>query len=60
MRKLFVAAAIAGVAAAAVTVLPSLASDHLDAPLVKKDGRTDINDVYVFQSPRMQAMSCWP
>ena len=51
MRKLFVAAAIAGVAAAAVTVLPSLASDHLDAPLVKKDGRTDINDVYVFQSP---------
>jgi hypothetical protein len=27
------------------------AADHLDAPLVQKDGRTDINDVYAFQSP---------
>jgi len=27
------------------------AADHLDAPGVKADGRTDINDVYVFQSP---------
>lgn len=25
------------------------AADHLDAPTVKKDGRIDINDVYVFQ-----------
>lgn len=27
---------------------PVGAADHLDAPLVKKDGRIDINDVYVF------------
>ena len=27
------------------------AADHLDAPLVGADGRTDINDLYVFQSP---------
>jgi hypothetical protein len=27
---------------------PADAADHLDAPLVKKDGRIDINDVYVF------------
>lgn len=27
----------------------ALGADHLDAPLVKSDGRIDINDVYVFQ-----------
>ena len=27
------------------------AADHLDAPLVQADGRTDINDIYAFQSP---------
>jgi hypothetical protein len=27
------------------------ASDHLDAPGVKADGRTDLNDLYAFQSP---------
>jgi hypothetical protein len=27
------------------------AADHLDAPLVQDDGRTDINDIYAFQSP---------
>lgn len=27
------------------------AADHLDAPLVEEDGRTDINDIYAFQSP---------
>ena len=27
------------------------AADHLDAPLVQLDSRTDINDLYVFQSP---------
>ena len=52
MRKLLAAAAVAGAAAVAIAVLPIGASDHLDAPLVKKDGRTDINDVYVFQSPK--------
>lgn len=29
----------------------SMAADHRDAPLVRLDGRTDINDVYAFQSP---------
>lgn len=27
------------------------ASDHLDAPLVSLDGRLDVNDSYIFQSP---------
>jgi len=51
MRKLLSAAVVAGAVAVAFAVLPSSASDHLDAPLVKQDGRTDINDVYAFQSP---------
>lgn len=29
----------------------SIAADHRDAPLVRTDGRTDINDVYAFRSP---------
>ena len=32
-------------------VSPAMAADHLDAPLVQLDGRTDINDFYMFQSP---------
>jgi hypothetical protein len=52
MRKLLATAAVAGAAAVAFAILPIGASDHLDAPLVKKDGRTDINDVYVFESPQ--------
>ena len=44
-----------GVAALAVGALlaPGLvgAADHLDAPGVAADGRTDINDLYAFQSP---------
>jgi hypothetical protein len=51
-KKLFGIAACAAVLATALAVVPSLAADHLDAPLVKKDGRTDINDVYAFRSPR--------
>lgn len=27
---------------------PAVAADHLEAPLVRGDGRTDINDVYIF------------
>ena len=27
------------------------AADHLEAPFVQRDGRTDINDIYAFQSP---------
>jgi len=43
---------VAGMLAGLVLVgAPSQAADHLDAPLVQADGRTDINDVYVFQSP---------
>ena len=48
------ALAVAAVAALAIFVavaLPAMnssAADHLDSPNVKKDGRTDINDVYVF------------
>jgi hypothetical protein len=33
---------------ASPVALPADAADHLDAPFVKKDGRIDINDVYVF------------
>jgi Domain of unknown function (DUF4331) len=35
-------------AVAALLTIPALSADHLDAPAVKKDGRIDINDVYVF------------
>lgn len=35
-------------AVAAVAAIPAISADHLDAPAVKKDGRIDINDVYVF------------
>ena len=31
---------------------PAWAADHRDAPLIQLDGRTDINDVYVFTSPQ--------
>jgi hypothetical protein len=55
MHKVLGAAALAAAGALALAVLPSSASDHLDAPLVKKDGRTDINDVYVFESPQNPA-----
>lgn len=58
MRKLLFSAA-AGLSA--ITALLAIvaggapdfsgAADHLDAPFVKKDGRIDINDVYVFRSP---------
>ncbi|HEY7462900.1 MAG TPA: DUF4331 family protein [Candidatus Limnocylindria bacterium] len=49
-----VSAALIVVLAAAAMVIGSNAlrvdaADHLDAPTVKKDGRIDINDVYVFQ-----------
>ena len=41
---LFVAAAmVVGISASTIG-----AADHLDAPLVQQDGRTDINDIYAF------------
>lgn len=45
---------LAGVAAVTLTAalaIPVGAADHLDAPLVQADGQTDVNDLYVFQSP---------
>lgn len=35
-------------AIAVLAAIPAVSADHLDAPAVKKDGRIDINDVYVF------------
>ncbi len=45
----------AGVFATLTSV--SMAADHRDAPLVRADGRTDINDVYAFRSPTNPANS---
>ena len=39
------------VAASVATAFVATAADHLDAPGAQADGRTDINDVYAFQSP---------
>ncbi|MEP7204511.1 MAG: DUF4331 family protein [Ilumatobacteraceae bacterium] len=39
------------VVASSVVAIGVGASDHLDAPGVKADGRTDLNDLYAFQSP---------
>jgi hypothetical protein len=51
MKKLYGSlAAVALAASLAVAALPSGAADHLDAPIVKTDGRTDITDVYAFRS----------
>ncbi len=52
MRKFISAAVGVGLAAGLLAAIPAGAADHLDAPLVKQDGRTDINDVYVYNSPR--------
>ena len=38
-------------AASVVSIVPAQAADHLEAPLAAEDGRTDINDLYAFQSP---------
>lgn len=58
MKQKYVSKSVGGLAA--VAVFASLvysasyvgAADHLDAPAVTNDGRTDINDLYAFQSPR--------
>lgn len=42
----FITALLIGLAATSIG-----AADHLDAPLVQNDGRTDLNDLYAFQSP---------
>ena len=52
MRRLLVPlSATLLVLAFVVAALPGGAADHLEAPAVQADGRTDINDVYAFQSP---------
>ncbi len=51
LRPVLAALVVAGAAAAVVAAVPAIsgrAADHLDSPNVKKDGRTDINDVFVF------------
>jgi hypothetical protein len=58
MRKL-VTLGVLGLIAIALIVgwapLTTRAADHLDAPLVRTDGRIDITDVYAFQSPQNSA-----
>jgi hypothetical protein len=44
-------------AIAALVTIPALSADHLDAPTAKKDGRIDINDVYVFHPGSPQNLS---
>jgi hypothetical protein len=52
MKRLLTAFGVIGLLAAlGIAALPGGAADHLEAPLVQQDGRTDINDVYAFQSP---------
>ena len=49
MRRLFAVLGVLAVGAALVFAgRGSGAADHLESPLVMRDGRTDINDVYVF------------
>jgi hypothetical protein len=43
-------------AGSAVVADQSSAADHLEAPLVQADGRTDINDVYAFSRGDMTAL----
>src|SRR5688500_2396843 len=53
MRRIM---AVLGATAVAVALVVagggSEAADHLESPLVMRDGRTDINDVYVFNGAR--------
>ncbi|MEQ8841050.1 MAG: DUF4331 family protein [Acidimicrobiales bacterium] len=50
-RKRAALIAALALAASVVSITPSQAADHLEAPLAQADGRTDINDLYAFQSP---------
>jgi hypothetical protein len=52
MRKLMAVAAVAAVVVALMVgaaAMQTRAADHLDAPLVRTDGRLDITDIYAFQ-----------
>ena len=48
---------LAVAAIATVAAIPAVSADHLDAPAVKKDGRIDINDVYVFHPGASQKLN---
>jgi Domain of unknown function (DUF4331) len=48
---------LAVAAIAIVAAIPAVSADHLDAPAVKKDGRIDINDVYVFHPGSPQRLN---
>lgn len=48
---------LAVAAIAALATIPALSADHLDAPTVKKDGRIDINDIYVFHPGTSQNLT---
>lgn len=52
MRKLMTVGAVAAVVVALMVgaaAVQTRAADHLDAPLVRTDGRLDITDIYAFQ-----------
>lgn len=48
---------LAVAAIAILAAIPAMSADHLDAPSTKKDGRTDINDVYVFHPGASQKLN---
>ncbi len=50
-RPLFLLTLLTAVLVTGISAAQIGAADHLDAPLVMADGRTDINDIYAFQSP---------
>lgn len=55
MRRLRAVLAVSVAAGVIGTAGLARAADHLDAPLVQADGSTDINDLYVFNSPKNPA-----
>jgi hypothetical protein len=60
VRKLVRIEALGLLAVAAIAIvaaIPAVSADHLDAPAVKKDGRIDINDVYVFHPGSPQRLN---
>jgi Domain of unknown function (DUF4331) len=50
-RTMVAIATCAVIGGGALVAAGAGAADHLDAPNVRNDGRTDINDLYAFQSP---------
>ena len=52
MRRIFGGLGLLALMASLVIASSGVrAADHLEAPFVQRDGRTDINDIYAFQSP---------